>query len=275
LNRQRAAAHVQHQAHFSSDNEKVTSMKWEPARLITVGVYVLHCGAAAGQSPEPAHINPMQLRPDHLTASVANLDKEVAWYERVFGMSATVSHNRGPDFKVVHLSLGAVYHIDLAWQRGSVRQKEANYFRQGWEHVVFTTPAIEAAYKRLIELGTDARPDRNAQGLIWRIFVHDPEGNEIEMVANDGEARTGVSLVPSDTSVPPPAIPETVLPAGENRVLVIRTCTACHSAQYIVAGRHTAAEWAGTMAAMVARGAVVTDDEKIRILEYLDHNFGR
>src|ERR1700722_10319683 len=122
-------------------------------------------GTTAGGVPDPVDINPMQLQADHVTASVADLNKEEAWYQRVFGFREIVRHKRGPDFEVRHLSLG-VYHIDLAWQRGSVRQKETRYLRQGWEHVVFTTPALEAAYERLVKLSTDVRADRNNQGRV-------------------------------------------------------------------------------------------------------------
>jgi catechol 2,3-dioxygenase-like lactoylglutathione lyase family enzyme len=230
-----------------------------------VCVSLLACRVTAGQAIDPADSNPMQLQADHVTASVANLDKEEEWYVRVFGFREVVRHKRGPDFEVRHLSLG-VYHIDLAWQRGSVRQKETGYLRQGWEHVVFTTPTLEAAYERLVKLSTDVRADRNAQGRVWRLFLHDPEGNELEIVASDGETRATLPQLPAP-------VPESVLPAGENRDLVIRTCTVCHPAD-LVAKRHTQSEWASTLSRMADRGAVATPDEQVRILDYLNKNFG-
>ena len=227
----------------------------------------LSWAAAAAQAPDPSDINPMQLQADHVTASVADLDKEEAWYQRVFGFREIVRHKRGPDFEVRHLSLG-VYHIDLAWQRGSVRQKETRYLRQGWEHVVFTTPVLESAYERLIKMGTDAHADRNAKGLIWRVFLHDPEGNELEIVAADGETRATLPQIPT-------LIPEAVLPAGENRDLVIRTCAVCHPMEIVVAKRQTNEEWNNTMERMVVRGAVADPEERARILDYLNKHFGR
>ncbi len=223
-------------------------------------------GTTRGKAPYPADINPMQLEPDHVTASVADLDKEEAWYIRVFGFREIVRHKRGPDFEVAHLSLN-VYHIDLAWQKGSVRQKETRYFRQGWEHVVFTTPILESAYERLVTMGTDAHADRNGKGKIWRVFVHDPEGNEIEIVASDGETRAALPQIPT-------VVPESVLPAGENRELVIRTCAVCHPAQTAVDKRLTKEEWDSTMKRMMERGAVATPEEQARILDYLNKNFG-
>jgi catechol 2,3-dioxygenase-like lactoylglutathione lyase family enzyme len=233
---------------------------------LLMGASTLSWGTTETQAPGPVDINPMQLQADHVTASVADLDKEEAWYERVFGFREIVRHKRGPDFEVRHLSLG-VYHIDLAWQKGSVRQKETQYFRQGWEHVVFTTPALESAYERLVKMGTDARADRNGKGLIWRVFLHDPEGNELEIVASDGETRAATAQIPT-------VVPETVLPAGENRELVVRTCTVCHPAELAVAKRHTKEEWNNTMERMMVRGAVADPEEQMRILDYLNKNFG-
>lgn len=234
-------------------------------RQVAFGVSLLACCVATGQTPRPADGNPMQLRPDHVTLSVANLDKEVAWYQRVFGFRENVRHKRGPDFEVAHLSLG-VYHVDVAWQKGSVRPKETGYFRQGWMHVVFATPAIDAAYERLKKLGTDVYADHNDQGHIWRIFLHDPEGNEIEIVAGSGETLGALNA--------PPPVPDTVLPAGRDRALVIQACTACHSAETVAASRRTQADWNRTIARMVVRGAVVTRNEQIQILAYLEKNFG-
>lgn len=235
---------------------------------------LLACGTAFCQTVDRGTGNPMELRPDHVTASVADLDKEESWYERVFGFRENVRHHRGPDFEVRHLSLGT-YHIDLAWQKGSVRQKEKDYFRQGWEHVVFTTPVIDAAYKRLVRLGTDVRADRNYKGFIWRIFVHDPEGNQLEIVASQGETRSSLSPGEPASDFLPPPIPESVLPAGKYRALVIRACTACHTAQYVVSTRRSRAEWSGTIKFMIERGAVATPSERAQILEYLNENFGR
>lgn len=233
---------------------------------LVMSALALWSGTTPGKPPDPVDINPMQLEPDHVTASVADLDKEEAWYIRVFGFREVVRHKRGPDFEVAHLSLN-VYHIDLAWQKGSVRQKETRYFRQGWQHVVFTTPILESAYDRLVKMGTDAQAERNGKGQIWRVYVHDPEGNEIELVASDGETRAALPQIPT-------VVPESVLPAGQDRELVIRTCAVCHPARTAVDRRMTPEDWNNTMQRMMERGAVASPAEQARILEYLNKNFG-
>jgi catechol 2,3-dioxygenase-like lactoylglutathione lyase family enzyme len=136
--------------------------------------------SAAAQSVDP---NPFQLAPDHATASVADLDKECAWYERVLGFQE-LSRGGQADFQVRHLGIPG-YRIDLVWQKGSSRpQGDTGALRQGWFHVVFKTDAIDVAFSRLMTLGTDVTANRTLQGAITRLIVHDAEGNELEIVPN-------------------------------------------------------------------------------------------
>jgi catechol 2,3-dioxygenase-like lactoylglutathione lyase family enzyme len=147
-----------------------------------------------------APANPMHLEPDHVALSVADLAREEAWYTRVFGVR-DVYHFKRPGFEASHMSLGESlhdYHIDLVWEQGSTRpatpsrssDEAAGALRQGWVHAVFKTSAIDAAYQRLRDLGTDVQADRNAKGLVWRLYLHDPEGNELQIMAAEGEDRS-------------------------------------------------------------------------------------
>jgi catechol 2,3-dioxygenase-like lactoylglutathione lyase family enzyme len=131
---------------------------------------------------QAAENNPLGLVPNHATASVADLEKEGEWYRRVLGFREIRRMQGGPDFAVLQMGIPG-YRIDLVWQKGSSRPHEAQgALEQGWLHVVFETPAIDAAYKRLVDLGTDVKADRNAQAAITRLVFHDPEGNELEIV---------------------------------------------------------------------------------------------
>lgn len=126
--------------------------------------------------------NPLRLLPNHATASVADLEKESEWYRRVLGFHEIHRFQGSPDFQVLQMGIPG-YRIDLVWQKGSSRPHDARGpFQQGWLHVVFETPVIDAAYKRLMDLGTDVKADRNAQATITRLVFHDPEGNELEIV---------------------------------------------------------------------------------------------
>jgi catechol 2,3-dioxygenase-like lactoylglutathione lyase family enzyme len=230
-----------------------------------VMVLSLGCRTAIGGILGYRDINPMQLQGEYVILSVANMDKEVTWYERMLGFREIERHV-GPHSKEVKLSTGDAYDIELVWRKGSVRPKETGYLRQGWMHVVFTTRAIDAAYERLKKLRSGVYANYNDQGHIWRIYLHDPDGNEIEIVARSGETLGALNA-------PPPVL--VVLPAGTNRALVVRTCTACHSAQTITVMRRTKADWKRTIARMVVIGAVATKNEQELILHYLSQNFGR
>ena len=126
--------------------------------------------------------NPLQLSPHHATASVADMDRETAWYERIFGFKEILRSRTGSDYEIRQLVI-PTYRIDFVWQKGSVRHPNTTpYSNQGWVHIVFKTPVIDADYQKLVGDGTDVKADRNARSAITRLVVHDPEGNEIEIV---------------------------------------------------------------------------------------------
>ena len=114
------------------------------------------------QSTDP---NPLKLSPHHATASVADLAKEADWYERVLGFQRSKRLGDTADFQMYQMTMPG-YRIDLVQQKGSSKQHEAQGASvQGWLHVVFKTPDIDAAYKHLVAQATDvgqvpARLDR-------------------------------------------------------------------------------------------------------------------
>jgi hypothetical protein len=86
------------------------------------------------------------------------------------------------------------YRIDLLQQHGSTRPPAPQplALQQGWLHVVFNVPPseVEQALAVLKARGTDVKPstlsvqaNADHKGAIWLLQLHDPEGNEIEIVA--------------------------------------------------------------------------------------------
>lgn len=129
--------------------------------------------------------NPLQLSPHHATAVVNDMEKEARWYERVLGFKEVQRFRTGADFELRQMGIPG-YRLDLLWQRGSVRpETPSGTPRQGWLHVVFQSPAIDANYKRLVTEGTDVKASRNAESVITRLTFHDPEGNELEIVRSE------------------------------------------------------------------------------------------
>ena len=128
-------------------------------------------------SAEP---NPLKLIPHHATISVADLDKESQWYASVLAFEKSNCFD-SPDSKGCWMVIPG-YRVDLIQQKGSSRKDtQIGPLRQGWLHVVFQTPMIEEALKRLQALGTDVKAFKSDDGHLQRLILHDPEDNEVEL----------------------------------------------------------------------------------------------
>ena len=120
------------------------------------------------------------------------MDAERDWYIRVFGATVLRSvHNLQSDMTMIQMP---GYRIDLLrphdMNKATTTQPQGLHL--GWTHVDFSLPPeeIESAYAVLKSRGTDVKPSKMASaanaahpGQMWLIGLHDPEGNEIEIVA--------------------------------------------------------------------------------------------
>jgi lactoylglutathione lyase len=116
------------------------------------------------------------IRVDHVSISVEDLDREIAWYGRVLGFRET---NRRvlPIMTNVNLR-NANFRIDLIKYPGSKRAPaDPVYLQQGWAHLALNVPDIPAAKTALLSLGVDVKGGNTV------LVVYDPEGNEIEIFA--------------------------------------------------------------------------------------------
>jgi hypothetical protein len=75
------------------------------------------------------------------------------------------------------------FRIDLIQYKGSSRLQTPNprYLRQGFIHIVFQVPDLQAAYKGLQEMKQDVEQETQPKNELWGLRLHDPEGNEIEL----------------------------------------------------------------------------------------------
>jgi catechol 2,3-dioxygenase-like lactoylglutathione lyase family enzyme len=176
----------------------MTCTKLNAAKLFLTTVVLLgpaclsgQTSAAPAQTPAQAMAtSPIEFSPDHATLSVADLEKEVAWYERVMGYKVSERGKRGDDFEFVYMTIPG-YRIDLSWRKGSVRHHVLDtQMDQGWMHIVFTSPALDADYNQLVALKADVKANKNKDSAINRLSLHDPEGNEIEIQRPDLPTQT-------------------------------------------------------------------------------------
>lgn len=135
---------------------------------------------ALGSTALRADPNPLKLAPHHATISVADLDKESKWYASVLGFEKSNPFD-SPDLKGCWMVIPG-YRVDLIQHKGSSRKDtQSGVLRQGWLHVVFQTPMIDEALKRLQAAGVDVETFKSDDDHLQRLVFHDPEGNEVEL----------------------------------------------------------------------------------------------
>jgi catechol 2,3-dioxygenase-like lactoylglutathione lyase family enzyme len=125
------------------------------------------------------------LAPDHATLSVANIEREAEWYERVLGFKPFSKSDANPDFRNWHLIIPG-YRIDLIQYKGSRRPPplESPYLQQGWTHVVFHVEDVSMALRQLQALNVEVAVARDKDGVPIQLRIRDPEGNEVEIRRN-------------------------------------------------------------------------------------------
>ncbi len=160
-------------------SESIVAVIWLSCMSACLAADVAPGGAVASAD------NPLGLRSDHVTVSVADIDKEATWYEHVLGFTEFARSGDEKDgFLHRQLRILGVYRIDLSWRRGSVRHTVGapSDLEQGWRHIVFTAPDLESVLQTLRAKHIEVRVDRDKQDQkITQLFIVDPEGNEIEI----------------------------------------------------------------------------------------------
>ena len=160
--------------------------------LSQLAVAALLCSPSLAQagSPQPATTgsSPAQAGPltgvalDHVTFSVEDMDKMSDWYAKVLGFTVAKTDKMGPNMSGEVLRNGS-YRIDLIKYKGSARPPVPKpiFMQQGLIHIALTVPDLPAALATLKALNTDVTGNANGRG--GPLVLHDPEGNEIEIMA--------------------------------------------------------------------------------------------
>jgi catechol 2,3-dioxygenase-like lactoylglutathione lyase family enzyme len=176
----------------------MTRAKSGAKKFFILVVALLDLGHLAAQAPTAARLsadNPLKLAPSHFTLSVADIDKEAAWYHDVLGFKEYERVAHGTDFVHCSMRLPGVYRVDLNWQKGSARHttpgfqqsagssgKGAGNMEQGYTHIVFKTAfSLDTVNQRLTAKNANVVAAKDENGAVNNILVYDPEGNEIEI----------------------------------------------------------------------------------------------
>ncbi len=152
------------------------------------------CQNATGDVPSGATARSvLELQPHHMTISVANLRLERDWYIEKLGftfapMGPPPGTNQAPPPPNPNMQGAAQlkisgYRIDLIQYAGSQRAKipSPRYLEQGWVHIAFSVANLDKALSFLQAAGTDVTGNRDSNGTLQGLLLHDPEGNEIEL----------------------------------------------------------------------------------------------
>jgi catechol-2,3-dioxygenase len=146
--------------------------------LLSLGHLAAQVSAAAPVSAD----NPLQLTPNHVTLSVADIEKEAAWYHDVLGFQPYQLAAKRTDIVLCSLGIPGVYRLDLVWQKGSVRHTTpgSGFKEQGYTHTVFKTAiSLDRVNQQLTAKNATVVAEKDMNGVVTNIHVRDPEGNEI------------------------------------------------------------------------------------------------
>ena len=119
----------------------------------------------------------------HVSLNVSNIDASVAFYEKVFGVSAT---KRRPGYAKFDL---ATPSLNLTMQEAPRTGVNASHF--GMQ--VATSEDVAVAWTRFKEAGLKTRTEENTEccyALQDKVWVEDPDGNSWEVFVVKGDAPT-------------------------------------------------------------------------------------
>src|SRR3978361_754847 len=131
---------------------------------------------------------------DHVGLSVANLDRQVAWYCDDFDLTESTP------FEIAPLSLRGAFvvgesglAIELLERAGSVPGIQATdqadaLLTRGYGHICLRVDDVDRQHARLIAAGASQRmaPQESPEPGVRMSFVADPEGNLIELLDRAG-----------------------------------------------------------------------------------------
>ena len=174
---------------------KAGTVRLSCAALLIVGMM----GPAFAQtsSSPPAEPLParaaLMFRPNHVCLRVKDLEASVKWWSDVFG-AQVVRRSKVPTIdpgaEIAFLEIADGFHIELVGG-GAPRQAApppkdiaADYGVEGWKHVGFTVPDMDAAVAYLHSKGVEVayETDRPDYGVRIALFK-EPNGYFIELYA--------------------------------------------------------------------------------------------
>ena len=151
---------------------------WPATILLLAGMGAARLAFAQGAS------DPLELKPHHAAASVANLDRAVKWYTEKLGFKVAMRRKLDADREIAWLTIPG-YRIDLIQVRGSAPHPPVkdHMMVQGWGHIVFGVQSVDRTYAILKARGVvlPEAPATNEALHLRATHFPDSEGNWLEI----------------------------------------------------------------------------------------------
>jgi catechol 2,3-dioxygenase-like lactoylglutathione lyase family enzyme len=136
----------------------------------------------------------------HISISVADLPAQESWYGSAFGLTRVEERLDLPDagIRTAVLSNRAGLRVEFTERSGSAPVTHADPYAasaaQTFAHLALQVPDLEVAFTALtaeLGAGTVSPPAPGATDGMRYAYVHDPEGNLIELVELNQRPRAG------------------------------------------------------------------------------------
>lgn len=127
----------------------------------------------------------------HISLSVADLDTQETWYRAAFGLTRTDERLDLPEagVRTAVLSDGAGLRVEFTERAGSTAVAHPDPYgataTQTFTHLALQVPDLDAAFRRLTtehSAPAVAEPGPGATSGMRFAYIHDPEGNLIELI---------------------------------------------------------------------------------------------
>jgi catechol 2,3-dioxygenase-like lactoylglutathione lyase family enzyme len=155
-------------------------------KLYRVGIISLLLASPpvyAAQSSEP-----LDLKPHHITVSVADLDRAIKWYEEKLGLKTQFRRTQeDPPLSIAWMKMPG-FRIDLIQYKGSSKPQvpDNHLLMQGIAHIVFSTADVDHEYQLLKARGAHPSEPVTSKEFHNRTFyLRDSDGNYIEIYEED------------------------------------------------------------------------------------------